>query len=67
MKKKKLPHFKTSEEAATFWDTHGLADYIHEFEPADEVFVLSPALAHRIRERARKRLISIRLHCTQIW
>lgn len=61
MKRKKLPHFKSSEEAATFWDTHSLKDYLHEFEEVDEVFVLSPALAQRIRERAKKRLISIRL------
>ncbi len=61
MKKKRVPHFKNSEEAANFWDTHSLTDYIHEFEEVDEVFVLSPALAKRIRERAKKRLVSIRL------
>ena len=61
MKKKKLPDFKTSEEAAEFWDKHSLTDYIHELEEVDEVFVLSPALAKRIRERAKKRLVSIRL------
>jgi len=61
MKNMKLRNFNTSEEAAAFWDKHSLKDYIHEFESADEVFVLSPALAQRIRERARKRLISIRL------
>jgi len=59
--KKKIPHFKNSEEAAEFWDTHSIQDYIHDLEPVDELFVLSPALAHRIRERAKKRLISIRL------
>ena len=61
MKKKRLPHFKTAEEEAEFWDTHSLTDYWHEFERVDELFVLSPALAHKIRERAKKRLISIRL------
>jgi predicted DNA binding CopG/RHH family protein len=61
IKKKKLPHFNTSEEAAIFWDSHNLKEYIHDFESADELFVLSPALAQRIRERAKKRLISIRL------
>ena len=61
MKKKKLPHFKTSEEAAKFWGTHSLTDYLHELEEVDELFVLSPALAQRIRERAKKRLISVRL------
>jgi predicted DNA binding CopG/RHH family protein len=61
MKKKKLPHFKNSEEAAVFWDTHSMREYIHEFEDMDEVFVLSPALAQKVRERAKKRLVSIRL------
>jgi len=61
MKKKKLPIFKSEEEEARFWGTHNLEDYLHEFEPADEMFLLSPSLAHKIRERAKKRLISIRL------
>ena len=58
--KKQLPHFKTSEEAARFWDSHSVTDYLHEFKDVDDVFVLSPALAHKIRERAKKRLVSIR-------
>ena len=61
MKTKKLPVFKSATDEAEFWDTHSVADYLPDLEPADEVFVLSPALAHRIRERAKKRLISIRL------
>jgi predicted DNA binding CopG/RHH family protein len=35
-------------------------------EPVDELFVLSPALAQRIRDRAKKRMISIRLAQWQI-
>src|SRR5450631_3691362 len=61
MRKKKLPVFKTSDEEAEFWDTHSLTDYMHDLHEVDEVFVLSPALAQRIRERAKKRLVSIRL------
>ncbi|SRR5258708_22725077 len=61
MKKKKLPVFKSEEEEAKFWGTHSLKDYMHEFAPVDEVFLLSPRLARKIRERAKKRLISIRL------
>ena|SRR5438132_12605701 len=61
MKRKKLPIFKSADEEAKFWDTHSLTDYLHELEEVDEVFVLSPALAKRIRERAKKRLVSIRL------
>jgi predicted DNA binding CopG/RHH family protein len=59
--KKKLPQFKTSEEAARFWDTHSLTNYLHEFNEVDEMFVLSPALAREIRERAKRRLVSLRL------
>ena len=61
--KKKLPHFKTTEEEAKFWDSHSLKNYIHEFEPADvdELF-LSNADWHRmIQERTKKKLISLRL------
>jgi predicted DNA binding CopG/RHH family protein len=61
MKRKKLPVFKSADEEAEFWDTHSVTDYLHELEEVDEVFVLSPALAKRIRERAKKRLVSIRL------
>ena len=43
-----------------------MKDYIHDLEPVDNVFVLSPDLAHRIRERSKKRLISIRLAEWQI-
>ena len=64
--KKKLPHFKTREEEIEFWDTHSITDYLHELEPADELFVLSPALARKIRERAKKRMISLRLAEWQI-
>ena len=62
MKKKKLPVFKSEDEEAKFWGTHSLADYIHEFEPVDELFrSCLPTLAHKIRERAKRRLVSIRL------
>ena len=32
---KKVPHFKTVEEAAVFWDTHSTADYWDEMEDVD--------------------------------
>ena len=35
MKRKKLPIFKSSNEEAKFWDTHSVADYIDDLEPAD--------------------------------
>lgn len=30
---KKIPNFKTLEEAAEFWDTHDFEDYIGDTEP----------------------------------
>ena len=60
-RKRKLPHFKTREEEAKFWDTHSMTDYLDELEPADRVFTLAPALAEKIRERAKTRAISLRL------
>ena len=59
--KQKLPNFKTREEEAKFWDTHSMIDYLDELEPADNVFTLAPALANKIKERAKTRAISLRL------
>ncbi len=36
--KKRLPEFKTEEEAAEFWDTHSLADYWDQMEPVQVTF-----------------------------
>jgi predicted DNA binding CopG/RHH family protein len=36
-RKKHIPHFETDEEAAEFWDTHSLTDYLHELEPVENV------------------------------
>ena len=33
----RIPTFQTVEEAAEFWDTHSLADYLNELEEDDEV------------------------------
>lgn len=61
IKKKKLPHFKSAEDEAKFWEKHSLTDYLAELEEVADLFVLAPSLAKGIRERAKKRLISIRL------
>ena len=37
MAKKRIPHFETDEEAAEFWDTHSVADYLDELEPVQDV------------------------------
>jgi len=32
---KKIPDFKSLEEAAEFWDTHSFAEYIRDTEPVE--------------------------------
>lgn len=39
----RIPHFKTIEEAAEFWDTHDSAEFEDEWETVEDVrFVLMP-------------------------
>ncbi|MBM3475577.1 MAG: hypothetical protein FJX75_20115 [Armatimonadetes bacterium] len=37
MPRRRIPDFKTDEEAAEWWDTHDLTDYEDELEPVDNV------------------------------
>jgi predicted DNA binding CopG/RHH family protein len=66
MKEKKLPHFKTDEEFAQFFETHDMAPYLDGMERIDNALTLSPELAEQIRLRAKKRLIALRLPEWQI-
>lgn len=66
MNKRRLPRFKTDAEFAKFVDTHDMSSYFRDMDPADKTLTLSPELAESIRERARKRLIAIRLPQWQI-
>jgi predicted DNA binding CopG/RHH family protein len=66
MKTKKLPNFKNEEEFAKFVETHDMGPYLKEMKALDEALILAPALAEKIRERAKKRLISLRLPNWQI-
>lgn len=65
MKKKKLPRFKSDEEFGRFVETHDMAPYLDDMEPVDQM-LLDPKLARRIKERSKKRLISLRLPEWQI-
>ncbi len=38
MTKQRIPKFETEEEAAEFWDTHSLADYIEDTEVVEVSF-----------------------------
>lgn len=60
-KTRRVPELKTEEDVHRFWSTHSLADYLDDTEAVDVVIRLAPALARRIRERSRKRLLTIRL------
>ena len=35
--KSRIPHFKTIEEEAEFWDTHSTTEFEDEFEPVEDV------------------------------
>ncbi len=63
---RRLPRFTSDRQAARFFDTHDMADYWDQLEEVDEVIELAPALARKIRERMRKRLLAIRLEQWQI-
>ena len=67
--KNKLPHFRTADEEARFWDTHDATDYLAHLESindVDKLFILSPTLARKIHARAKRRLISLRLSVWEI-
>ncbi|MBI4708317.1 MAG: hypothetical protein HY761_10425 [Candidatus Omnitrophica bacterium] len=66
MKTKKLPNFKNEEEFAKFVETHDMGPYFKGMKALDEALILAPALAEKIRERSKKRLISLRLPNWQI-
>jgi hypothetical protein len=51
---KRIPHFKTLEDAREFWDTHSAAEYLGDMKPA-------PLKGAR---KPRKRTIAIRLTLT---
>ena len=64
--KKKLPRLKTEKEVHKFWSKHDLTDYLHEADELDEKIQLDPGLAHRIRERTKKKMIALRLERWQM-
>jgi predicted DNA binding CopG/RHH family protein len=35
--RKTIPHFSSDEEAAEFWDTHSVTDYLDELAPTPDV------------------------------
>jgi hypothetical protein len=65
MKKKILPHFKTDEEFGRFAESHDMASYLDGMESVDQM-LLDPKLAQRIKERSKKRLVTLRLPVWQV-
>ena len=59
--KRKIPHFKNLEDEARFWSTHSITNYLDNLEEVSDLFLLSPALIDKIKERATKKSVSIRL------
>lgn len=66
MASKKIPHNKAEAAFAKFVEGHDLAPYLKGMELVDQTLALAPELAERIRERAKKRLIALRLPQWQI-
>lgn len=61
---KKIPRFGSAREEAEFWETHDFADY---WDDTEEVkMTVARKLVDRVRAKARKRLISLRLAEWQI-
>ncbi len=61
---KKIPDFKSLEEAADYWDTHSFADYIQTTEPVEievclgrrRIFLeINSDLSEKLIEIARKK------------
>jgi len=50
----RLPDFNTDEEAASFFDTHSVADYWEEMEPVEEISISLP--------RPQKRLVTLQFY-----
>lgn len=46
---KKIPKFKTDEDAAKFWETHSFADYHRDTQEADMVFIKRPKKTVAVR------------------
>lgn len=65
MKKNKLPDFKSDKEFGQFVDSHDMAPYLDDMEPVDQM-LLDPKLAQKIKERSKKRLITLRLPVWQV-
>jgi len=65
MKKKKLPNFKSDKKFGRFMESRDTTTYLDDMEPVDQM-LLDPKLARRIRERSRKRLVTLRLPVWQV-
>ena len=53
---KYIPKFKSEQEEAKFWETHSVADYLHDLKESRNIKFPKP----------RKRLISVRMDNSQI-
>ena len=64
--RRRVPDLPQERDAARFWSSHDMTDFTGDLKDLDEALALDPRLAARIRERMRKRLVSIRLEEWQI-
>ena len=66
MASKKFPKHKGERMFVDFVDNHDLAPYLEGTELLDKALALSPELADKVKDRAKKRLIALRLPQWQI-
>ena len=65
-RKKRIPTFRSEAAEARFWATHDLTDFLEDTQAVDEAIELVPHLERRIRERTRKKLLTIRVESWRI-
>lgn len=66
MAKKRTTQLMAEAAFARFVERHDLVPHLKEMELVDQTLALAPQLVERIRERAKKRLIALRLPEWQI-
>lgn len=63
---RRIPSFRSEKEEARFWGKHSVLEFFDDTQEIDRALEVDPKLLKRIRDRARKRLLSIRLEAWRI-
>ncbi len=63
---KRVPRFRSEKEEAHFWGKRSLLDFWNDTNEVDEALEVDPELLNKVRARARKRLLSLRIEAWRI-